>query len=377
MTIDTDLDGGSIVVVDDARPSDIELLLRPDTANESFKQWFHFRHRGAKGKPSKYRVGNVGSATFPDAFEGYRAAASYDLDRWFRVPTEFDGESLTFRHTPANDDVHYAYFAPYSVARREQVLARAAKKRHARVEEIGRSVEGRPIHMVVVGDEEEEDRLRIWIGARQHPGETMAEWFAEGALARLLDGGDELAKAVLSRALVYIVPCVNPDGGVLGNLRTNARGRDLNRSWADPSEDDTPEVFAMRAKMIETGVDLFLDVHGDERNPYIFAAGCEGNPGYSERLDALEDLFMGSLVELDGDFQREYGYDRDDPGAGDLSAAANWVGETFDCLSLTLEMPFKDNANHPDARAGWSPERAKHLGRTALESAYVCLDSLR
>ena len=53
------------------------------------------------------------------------------------------------------------------------------------------------------------------------------------------------------------------------------------------------------------------------------------------------------------------------------------AGETFDCLSYTVEMPFKDDANHPDERAGWSPERSMHLGHSALDSVVVCLDTLR
>jgi murein tripeptide amidase MpaA len=129
--------------------------------------------------------------------------------------------------------------------------------------------------------------------------------------------------------------------------------------------------------MIETGVDLFLDVHGDERNPYCFLAGCEGNPGYSERLRFLENLFEQSLCAANADFQDEYGYDRDEPGGGDLRTAGNWVGERFDCLSYTLEMPFKDNANAPDEVNGWSPERSMHLGASALESIAACLDALR
>ena len=188
---------------------------------------------------------------------------------------------------------------------------------------------------------------------------------------------DELAAAILERAVVRVVPCVNPDGGVLGNLRTNAAGTDLNRAWLQPDEDASPEVLAVRGALLDLGVDLFLDVHADERNPYIFAAGDEGNPSYDGRIEELEDLFMASLTELDGDFQREYGYDRELPGEGNLAIAGNWVGEQFGCLALTLEMPFKDNANHPDPLRGWSPDRAKHLGRTTLESVFVCLDRLR
>lgn len=375
MKIDAELDGGAIEIVRAEDPGAIELALRPDTA-AGFMQWFHFRLSGAKNRACRLRIVNAGQATYADAWKGYRVAASHDGQRWVRLSTKFDGDVLDFTLVPRSDDVRLAYFAPYSWERHEALLERANRSNLVRLETLGRTVQGRPLDMVVVGDERPE-RHKIWIQARQHPGETMAEWFAEGAIERLIDEADELASALLSRATFYIVPSVNPDGGVLGNLRTNAAGTDLNRAWLRPTAEASPEVLAVRDRMGDTGVDLFLDVHGDERNPYVFAAGCEGNPSYSERLDALEDLFMQSLVELDPDFQREYGYDRDAPGEGDLSTAANYVGERFDCLSLTLEMPFKDNANHPDPARGWTPERAKGFGRTALESTFVCLDSLR
>jgi murein tripeptide amidase MpaA len=375
MHIDADLDGGAIEIVEAKDLGAIELLLRPDTQAE-FMQWFHFRLRGKAGRPAAIRIANAGKATYADAWEGYRACASYDHERWFRVPTRFDGEALSIDHTPERDVVHYAYFAPYPLARHERLLARAAASPRARVERVGSTVQQRPMSLVVVGDEGAA-RRRVWINARQHPGETMAEWFMEGVLDRLLDDGDELSRALLDGAVFYLVPNMNPDGGVLGNLRTNAAGVNLNREWSEPSPETSPEVACVRERMHEAGVDMFLDVHGDERNPYCFAAGCEGNPGYSERLDELEDLFMESLCELDTDFQREYGYERDQPGEGDLGCASNYVGEAFDCLSLTLEMPFKDDANHPDPEVGWSPGRAKRFGQTTLESVMVCLDSLR
>ena len=36
------------------------------------------------------------------------------------------------------------------------------------------------------------------------------------------------------------------------------------------------------------GVDLMLDVHGDEALPYTFAVANEGIPGYTPRLKKLE-----------------------------------------------------------------------------------------
>jgi murein tripeptide amidase MpaA len=381
MRIDADIDGGSIEVLDQSEPSRARLALRRDT-NAEFLQWFHFRVSDAKGTACELVIENASEATFPDAFEGYRACASYDGDDWFRVPTSWDGTKLVISHTPEQDVVLYAYFAPYTFERHERLLARASEK--ARVEVLGESVEGRPMSMIVFDrgrddedEEEEDDRRIIWINARQHPGETMAEWFAEGVIERLLDDDDETTNELLSRAIVHVIPNMCPDGGVLGNLRANAAGVNLNRSWQEPSEEESPEVFCVRQRMMETGVDLFLDIHGDERTPYCFAAGCEGNPSYDDRMDALEDLFMESLIAFDPDFQRQFGYENDKPGEGDLTTAGNWVGEELGCLSLTIEMPFKDNANAPDEARGWSPERSKALGAASLNSVLVCLDTLR
>jgi len=55
----------------------------------------------------------------------------------------------------------------------------------------------------------------------------------------------------------------------------------------------------------------------------------------------------------------------------------NWVAQRFDALSLTLEQPFKDNANAPDAEAGWSPERSRRLGAACVEAIAAIADRLR
>ena len=37
-------------------------------------------------------------------------------------------------------------------------------------------------------------------------------------------------------------------------------------------------------------------------------------------------------------------------------------------MGLTLEMPYKDSATNPDPNVGFSPNRAKQLGRNLLEA---------
>ena len=45
----------------------------------------------------------------------------------------------------------------------------------------------------------------VWMVARQHPGEAMAEWFVEGFLTRLTDPHDAAAMRVLEHAVFYVV----------------------------------------------------------------------------------------------------------------------------------------------------------------------------
>lgn len=376
MRIDPDFDGGSIVVLGETGGDGVtSLALRADNAAD-LRQWFCFRSWGEPGQGRRFRIENAGDAEYPGGWEGYRACASYDGEDWFRVPTSYEDGVLAFEHTPPVRGVTFACFAPYSHARLRRLVRRAARSRRAEVPVLGETVQGRPIQAISFGGAGASG-ARVWIVARQHPGETMAAWCAEGIVERLLDEDDPVAAALVEEAKVTVVPCVNVDGGVLGNHRTNAAGRDLNRAWDAPDLVETPEVFAVRSALLESGVDLFLDVHGDEALPYVFAAGSEGNPGYSPRIAALESAFGERLHMAYPDFSPGQGYEPDAPGEADLSCAANWVGERFDCLSLTLEMPFKDDARRPDRRRGWSPGRSRAFGRAILESVLLTLPELR
>ena len=206
----------------------------------------------------------------------------------------------------------------------------------------------------------------IWIIARQHPGETMAEWFIEGLLSRLLDEEDPTAQNLLQYATFYVVPNMNPDGAIAGNLRTNAKGANLNREWAEPSAERSPEVLAIKKMMQETGCDLFLDVHGDEAIPYNFVAGGEGIPSYNEKIAKLEEKFKQAFLAASKDFQVEHGYPKDAPGQANLTIASTAIGELFQCLAFTIEMPFKDNDNLPNEELGWTSNRSFTFGRDCL-----------
>ena len=160
---------------------------------------------------------------------------------------------------------------------------------------------------------------------------------------------------------------MNPDGAVHGNLRTNAAGANLNREWRSPSLERSPEVLHVRNRMEATGCALFLDIHGDESMPYVFIDGSEMVPGVSAATAARQAAFLEAFADASPDFQTTEGYTPDRYGEQMLSLASKWVAHRFDCVSLTLEMPFKDNAVLPDGQSGWNGARSKRLGAAMLQ----------
>ncbi|EKE78122.1 MULTISPECIES: M14-type cytosolic carboxypeptidase [Oceanibaculum] len=364
IAISSAFDGGNIEVVSIADAT-ARLRIRKDNAAD-FSQWFYFRVTGTRGRALTLVVENAGQTSYPGGFENYQAVASYDRQDWFRVPTRFDGKIMTIEHVPTSDAVYYAYFAPYSMERHADLVADALTSPLVTLEVPGRTLDGQDIDILEIG-EPADGKPALWVIARQHPGETMAEWWVEGFLDRLLDPADAASRALLERAVLYVVPNMNPDGSRRGNLRTNAAGANLNREWKEPSLEKSPEVFHVRQRMIETGIKLCLDVHGDEVLPYNFIAGFEGVPSVMpERLELLEE-FKDRYAAINPDFQTVHGYPASAPGKGNLTTSTGYLAEFQGVLAMTLEQPFKDTADTPRPEEGWSPERAMRLGASVID----------
>jgi murein tripeptide amidase MpaA len=129
--------------------------------------------------------------------------------------------------------------------------------------------------------------------------------------------------------------------------------------------------------MDETGVHFAMDIHGDEAIPANFLAGFEGIPSITKRQTDLFALFSETLERLSPDFQTQKGYEIAAPGEANMSMSTTQLAERFGCVSMTLEMPFKDNFDLPDPVYGWSPERSKHLARACLDALHGILPDLK
>ncbi|MBT2135662.1 carboxypeptidase family protein [Croceibacterium sp. LX-88] len=370
--IDAAFDSGNIEVLE-ISGSGARLRIRHDNESE-FYQWFHFRVAGAAGQELELKIGDLNGSAYPLGWRGYRACVSEDRSYWARAETSFDknedGGTLTIRHTPDSDIAWFAYFAPYSLERHHDLIAEAAASEGVAYRCLGHSLDGRPIDCLEMG----EGSIPVWLIARQHPGESMAEWWMEGALEALCDPADPVARLLRQKCRLHVVPNCNPDGSIRGHLRTNAAGVNLNREWHEPSAERSPEVLALRNAMDETGVRFVMDVHGDEAIPANFLAGFEGIPSWSDELGAQYQRYRSILERRSPDFQTAKGYPIAGAGKANLSMSTNQLAERFGACAMTLEMPFKDNDDLPDPEQGWSPERSKLLARDCLASLVEWLE---
>ena len=393
VSISDAFDGGNIQHVKN-NESQVYLKVKPDPYTElekvSHMQYFSFRSRVQCENESTltYIIENAGDCSYPSAWPGSTVFYSKDRKTWKRVVNStYDKENghlkWTFEHA-ASESIHFCYFPPYSYERHLDLISKCDAAEGATVRSLGQTLDGREMDVVIAGT----GSRKAWIIHRQHPGENMAEFFAEGLLNRLLgldsNGSiDGMAKKALDMYTFYIVPNMNPDGGYRGHLRTNACGANLNREWCQtgdyeaPTLKRSPEVYHVLKAMDETGVDIFADVHGDEELPFNFIAGSEGCPNWSPRLKGLQGAFLGAYCRANGDMQKEYGYEPEDAGQARMSVCSNQIAYRFDCLAFTLEMPFKDCLSQPDPIRGWNGERASMLGASLLDPFVYVHPNLR
>jgi hypothetical protein len=186
---------------------------------------------------------------------------------WRPVPTEaLPGNRVRLSVEMPGPSLYVARVEPYRISDLDRLLAGMRGDPHVEVTPIGRTVQGRELEIVRIGDPAAP--YRVFVRARAHPWEAGGSWVVEGLVRRLLEGDAEAAR-FRRRYCVYVLPMANKDGVARGMTRFNVRGKDLNRNWDRPADPElAPENAALESwleGMIAAGrrPHLALEMHND------------------------------------------------------------------------------------------------------------------
>ena len=193
---------------------------------------------------------------------------SADGKQWKVVPAELiEDYALRIRVHLDGNSLYLARLEPYRVADLDRFLDEIRGNRLVEITPIGKTVEGRPLEIIRVGDPAAE--FRVLLRARAHAWEPAGNWIVQGLIRALLQD-DEVARKCRKRYCLYVMPMANKDAVARGLTRFNMLGRDLNRNWDQPTDPVlVPENYALESwirGMIRQGKSphFAMDFHNDE-----------------------------------------------------------------------------------------------------------------
>lgn len=194
---------------------------------------------------------------------------SEDAREWRPVPTEsLPGDRVRLTVKMPGPRLYVARVEPYRLSDLHRLLDSIRSHSRVHVETIGKTVGGRELEVVRIGNPGAP--YRAFLRARAHPWEAGSSWVAQGLIERLLKDDAE-TRAFLEQYVVYVLPMANKDGVARGMTRFNAMGKDLNRNWDTPADATlAPENVALERwleRMIAGGQKphLAVELHNDGR----------------------------------------------------------------------------------------------------------------
>jgi hypothetical protein len=214
---------------------------------------------------------------------------------WRPVPLEnLPDDRLRLTIEMPGPRLYIARIQPYRISDLEKFLAAIRTNPLVSIAPIGKTVQGRELEIVRIGNPRAPHR--VFLRARAHPWEPGGNWVVQGLVNRLLRG-DAVAKGYLERYCVYVMPMANKDGVAEGRTRFNLLGKDLNRDWDRPANPEfAPENAALERwleQMIAAGQKphLAMELHNDGGGRlHISRPPVPDLPRHLERMGVLEAL---------------------------------------------------------------------------------------
>ena len=292
ITFHKDFDGGSLAKVEQVASNHVLCHVEGQSDERGRNRqatWYYFRIDGARGRDLTLTLTNlVGEYNDKPGAVSMSADTipvfSHDGEHWQHFPAmEWNAatKTATLRCRAERESLWIAHVPPYPVKRLEALLSEIKRSPHVHATEIGRSVEGRPLHLISVTESNRPaaGRKTVWLMARQHPWEAPTSFVMEGAL-RFITSGDPAARRLREQVNFQFVPMMGVDGVVHGKVRFNSNGYDVNRHWND--DDWRSEEFRKRMQEIwsvkktifehlDAGgrIDLLVNLHNTETTEFL------------------------------------------------------------------------------------------------------------
>lgn len=221
---------------------------------------------------------------------------SSDGISWSIIPAEKTSDNrLRFQVHLDADSLYLARLEPYTLADLSNLVAEISDHPLVEITPIGQTVEGRELEIIRVG------RLkapyRILLRARSHAWEPGGNWVIQGLIRSLLQDSNQ-ARQYLKKYCVYIMPMANKDGVARGYTRFNVMGKDLNRDWDCPANENyAPENHALESWLdsmvsLEMCPHLGIDLHNDNGGKLHLSRPENNLERYLGAMKCFEELML-------------------------------------------------------------------------------------
>lgn len=324
-SITTNFESGNINHIKNIqRKKDVNIILEienepyPSNTKNKYQNWFYFKSNNVQRKSITYTIQNI--RIFDNDWRGFNVCYSYDNKIWKRIKTSFSkvNKTLTWQHKSSKKNVFFAYYPPYTTEMKNKLINKYKNRKNVKHILLNKNID-----TLILGN----GPLHIYIVARQHPGETIGSWMAEGFLNAYFSSKQR--KIIEKTFTIVVIPMANPSGVKSGHWYTNKKGQNLNRSWR---HNKTPETTAIK-KLINFGPEgiLYLDLHGDEGASKHFITTC------IEKKNTVRESFNKIMGKFCPNFQLKDYYKR----------KGHKVYGTMDCFDKKKTLTIEGAMKHP------------------------------
>jgi hypothetical protein len=316
--IDTSFENASPIWYDFEEDGTIDVHLLYDNERSSINRAAGHFHFAVIAKPGTHltlefrNLDNIWNQRWGSiAGELKTAVLSTNGREW--APIQLDSlptNRVRLKVTMPGPRLFIARVEPYRLSDLDHLLARLRTNSLVGIDVIGRTVLGRPLEVIRIGNPAA--KHRVFLRARAHPWEAGSSWVVQGFIERLLQS-DPAAAACRELYCAYILPMANKDGVALGRTRFNLNGKDLNRNW-DQTADRVlaPENYALEQwlqALVQSGrgPQLALELHNDGggRLQLSRPEGPRLQP-YLEHMTRLENLLRQNTWFREGSTQENF-----------------------------------------------------------------------